>query len=104
MCLSNSLNCHIVLLYVLEKRSLILYNPLYCTSDLLLKSNMEGTNQITGALFVSVEKVCNVLDELTLTEGYVTTIKWQHRVKTERKVSLSGESAWLRQRCPQQAN
>ena len=40
----------------------------------LLNSNMEGINQITEELFSSVDDACHALDELTLPEGYYTTI------------------------------
>ena len=36
---------------------------------------MDSINQITGELFVFVDEECNALDELTLPEGYITTIK-----------------------------
>ena len=52
--------------------------PRYISSH--LKSNMEGLNQITRELFVSVDNACHALDELALPEGYVTTIKRQLRV------------------------
>ena len=65
---------------------------------------MDGHNQITGNLFVSVDEACLVLDELTLPECYVTTIKRQHRVgkRKDSEVKLL-KSAVLRKRCPQQA-
>ena len=71
------LNCQIVLFNPLEILPLISYNLLYHTSASLLESNMEVLNQITGEIFVSVDNACHALDEMTLPEGYVTTIKRQ---------------------------
>ena len=73
------------MLYASEITSIDLINLLYRTLTSLLKSNMEGLNQITGELFISVDKSCNTLDELTLLEGYVTTIKRQQRVKNSKE-------------------
>ena len=75
-----------VLLYVLEIMSIlshITYSMVPLTS--LYKSNMEGLSQITGELFVSVDNACHALDELTLSKGFVTTIKRQQRVKNSKE-------------------
>ena len=45
---------------------------------------MEGLDQITGELFVSVDEAGQALDEVTLPEGYVTTTKRQHRVSNSK--------------------
>ena len=42
---------------------------------IFLRRSMKDLNQITRELFVSVDEACHALDEMTLPEGYVTTIK-----------------------------
>ena len=45
-----------------------------------LKSHMKGLDKLTEELFDSVDEARHALDELKLSEGYVTTIKMQQRV------------------------
>ena len=41
---------------------------------------MKGLDELIDELFDFVDEARHALDDLTLPEGYVTTIKWQQRV------------------------
>ena len=53
-------------------------------------------------MFVSADKACQVLDELTLPEGYNTTIKRQQRVNNTMESEVIAVDLQCHGRCPQQ--